>query len=498
MKRFFSLLVLVLIIFIPCTVGAVESNTYAVDLTASIDNGIPTNTQFEFTVKTFIVDDGEGEADEAVATEVLKLDTSKEVKVSYIFKDISGNYRYDVSLTSSSNKQVALDSKTVSFYVNSEEIRVADGKSEQTFEVAELSENIKVNFESVTAKGVKIEPNSDKPIVKVYDGKTSVSVPEDSYKLIGVQNGEDVKLAYTSAVFNSADVKTGNKVTVSGLSLTGNDAAKYRLETEKFDCTGKITVRPITVTADTLVMTVGQTEPELTYKLSEELIDGNIIIGSLARTSGNTAGTYVITRGTLSFGDNYEVTFIEGSLTISNYTLAEVFDSKTGVKVSGYFDKNTSISVRELILTDSTYKTLAAECGKDKKVISAYDVILSSKESDGDITVSFAVDSQYEGKTVYIYQLGSLGSVISSKTAVISGVITLETTECTQFLIATDKPKNEGGSVWLAILKVFLIILGVIVGLALLIVLFFFGMIFFNKTEELKKIIKALKRVLRK
>ena len=132
----------------------------------------------------------------------------------------------------------------------------------------------------MTVKGtkvqqVKIELADNKTVSKVYDGKTSVSIPADCYKLIGVVSGDDVKLAYKSAVFNSPDVKSAKRVKVTGLSLTGNDAAKYKLATESFEITGKITARPITVTANDIVITEGANEPELTYTLSEQLIEGN-------------------------------------------------------------------------------------------------------------------------------------------------------------------------------------------------------------------------------
>ena len=42
------------------------------------------------------------------------------------------------------------------------------------------------------------------------------------------------------------------------------------------------------------------------------------------------------------------------------------------------------------------------------------------------------------------------------------------------------------------------LILGVLVGLAVLAGLWFFGMIFFNKTEELKAIIKKIKKIFKK
>lgn len=491
---------MLIITLIPFSVCAANTPIYAVRLSASVDGSTPAASKFEFSVKAFVVDDAEGEADEPVSTEKLTLDTSTATYVDYTFKDISGAYRYDFTLTSCSNNLVLPDSKVVSAYVNAEEIRIADSSGENTYEVSKLSAPISISFKNSTAKAVKIESVKDKIITKVYDGKPEVAVTDDCYKLVGIKEGEDVKLAYTSAVFNSADVKTASKVTISGLSLSGNDASKYKLTTEKFDCTGKITPRPITVTADALVMTEGMPEPELTYTLSEPIVEGNSVVGSLARTSGSTAGTYVVTRGTLSFGDNYEVTFVDGSLTISSYTQVEIVDESTKIKIIGYFDPRATVSIRNLILTDDAYKVLQEASGKNNNVIAAYDMVFSSNKHDGGITVSFPVPSHYEGKEIYIYQLMPTGAVTSYKTAAMSGVVSLQTSDITQFMITAEKTGKDAGetSVWMIILKVILIILGIILGVALLVAMFFFGMIFFNKTEELKKIIKAIKRVFKK
>ena len=96
----------------------------------------------------------------------------------------------------------------------------------------------------------------------------------------------------------------------------------------------------------------------------------------------------------------------------------------------------------------------------------------------------------------------SSGAVSSYKTAAVDGTVSLKTSECTQFAIVAEGQVEEKPmpktSVGKTILKVILILLAVVLGLALLIALFFFGMVFFNKTDELKRIIKKFRRLFKK
>ena len=97
----------------------------------------------------------------------------------------------------------------------------------------------------------------------------------------------------------------------------------------------------------------------------------------------------------------------------------------------------------------------------------------------------------------------SSGAVSSYKTVAVDGTVSLKTSECTQFAIVAEgqveeKPMPKKTSLGKTALKVILILLAVALGLALLIALFFFGMVFFNKTDELKRIIKKFRRLFKK
>ena len=156
---------------------------------------------------------------------------------------------------------------------------------------------------------------------KVYDGSTAATVITPS--LAGVVGNDAVTLTGGTAAFDSKNVGTGKTVTLTGASLSGNDASNYSLtsvDTTKAD----ITRVPLTVTADNQVMTLNGTVPPLTFKITGFV--GNettaVVSGTPSCTTadGKTIGTFdiVCTIGTLD-AQNYSFpagNFVKGKLTV--------------------------------------------------------------------------------------------------------------------------------------------------------------------------------------
>ena len=83
------------------------------------------------------------------------------------------------------------------------------------------------------------------------------------------------------------------------------------------DCeTVDIGKKKLVVTANAAEKNYGEEDPELTY-VSDGLVEGDEITGQLTRAEGQNAGTYAIDKGTLSAGDNYEMTFEPALFTIN-------------------------------------------------------------------------------------------------------------------------------------------------------------------------------------
>jgi hypothetical protein len=70
----------------------------------------------------------------------------------------------------------------------------------------------------------------------------------------------------------------------------------------------KITPAALTINANAVEKAAGDDDPELSYT-TVGLKDGDAISGKLERAAGETVGTYAISQGDLSAGDNYTVTF---------------------------------------------------------------------------------------------------------------------------------------------------------------------------------------------
>jgi serralysin len=82
-------------------------------------------------------------------------------------------------------------------------------------------------------------------INKVYDGNTNASVTITSNDIIP---GDNVSFNYTSASFNNKNVTTNKTVTLSGITITGNDANKYILNVPTTQVTtASISPKPLTI-----------------------------------------------------------------------------------------------------------------------------------------------------------------------------------------------------------------------------------------------------------
>ena len=103
-----------------------------------------------------------------------------------------------------------------------------------------------------------------------------------------------------------------------------------------------ISRRDITIAADNKTKLVGAPDPALTYSItSGSLAYSDSITGALVRDPGEAIGTYAIHKGSLAISDgnggaNYELTFVEGSLTIQPIPL--IITANPASKVYGEAD----------------------------------------------------------------------------------------------------------------------------------------------------------------
>ncbi len=173
--------------------------------------------------------------------------------------------------------------------------------------------------------------------LEIVDGTLTITprpITVTADVLSKVYGEADPELTYT--------VTQGNLVGQDTLAgslerVAGEDVGKYLInrgtldnpnyEITFVDGTLQITPRPITVAADVLSKVYGEVDPALTYKVTQgNLVGQDTLAGSLERAAGENVGEYLIGRGTLN-NPNYEITFVNGTLTITPRPITITADS---------------------------------------------------------------------------------------------------------------------------------------------------------------------------
>ena len=123
-------------------------------------------------------------------------------------------------------------------------------------------------------------------------------------------------VTFTGVLSKTAGTNVGTySITIGTLTNTN-----YALTFTETDYT--INRRPITISAGAKTKVYGSADPSLTYTLTAgSIVSGDSATGVLTRTSGEAAGTYTITQNTLTYGNNYNETYQEAYLTITNATV---------------------------------------------------------------------------------------------------------------------------------------------------------------------------------
>ncbi len=89
-----------------------------------------------------------------------------------------------------------------------------------------------------------------------------------------------------------------------------------------------VTPRAVSVIANPQTRTYGASDPVLTYVFAPALVSGDAFIGSLARSAGEDVGSYAISKGSLTPGSNYTVSFTSANLTITKAVLTVAADDQ--------------------------------------------------------------------------------------------------------------------------------------------------------------------------
>lgn len=194
---------------------------------------------------------------------------------------------------------------------------------------------------------------------------TGVTLEDAGFVYDGAEHALELTgdLPEGASVVYEIDGEPGNGATdVGTYEVTARIDGGGNYEDAELKATLTITPLRIAVTAEDKTKVFGADDPELTYTHTPALIGADTFAGSLDREAGEAVGEYAITRGNLSAGVNYEITFEGGSLTITPATITGVtledgsfvYDGTAkSLEIEGGLPKGTSVNYGNNSRTDA-------------------------------------------------------------------------------------------------------------------------------------------------
>ncbi|MCP2045020.1 MBG domain-containing protein [Pontibacter sp. HSC-36F09] len=165
------------------------------------------------------------------------------------------------------------------------------------------------NYKGSTAADLKIDPRAITVTAHVNQSKVyGTAEPALTYEIAdgSLVNPSHLAGALERAVGENVGSYAINKGT---LAATSNYALTF------VGADFEITRRSVAVTADALSKVYGAADPELTYQAtSGTVVNNDTFSGELERAAGENVSTYAVSLGTLSLGNNYNLSLTEGTL----------------------------------------------------------------------------------------------------------------------------------------------------------------------------------------
>ena len=210
---------------------------------------------------------------------------------------------------------------------------------------------------TITPKPLTITAGSD---TKVYD---STPLTKNSYTHTELLTGDKIEgVTITGSQTNAG--ASDNVLSAAVIKNSNNDDVTANYDITYTNGTLTVTPKPITVKADNKWKAYGEADPRLTYT-SGGLLNNDAITGTLSRVAGENVGTYAITVGELTAGDNYEISFTGANLTIVKAELTVTANNHTitygdapagnGVTCEGFVGEETSAVLGGTLAYDFSY-----------------------------------------------------------------------------------------------------------------------------------------------
>ena len=258
---------------------------------------------------------------------------------------------------------------------------------------------------------------------KVYNGNNYGSMSSNGAVTPAIAN-----VGIDSIMVRYNDKNVGNKTADLKFILNGSESAKFFAEDTTISMIPgssvpvQITPMPITVTANTGTKSYGDADPAtLTFTSSFDITHaGDVWSGALSRTSGETvaASPYTISQNTLLAGNNYTITFVQKTFTITKRAIT-LTATAGSTKVYGTADPlfNSSISVGTFASGDaiSGNPTRVAGNNVGSYSINNFSLILV-KNGATDNTSNYAITSVASPFTITPANLSYTSVIANNKT----------------------------------------------------------------------------------
>lgn len=259
---------------------------------------------------------------------------------------------------------------------------VGENAGSYTIEQGNLSagSNYNITFESddfeITARQITVTPETSQN--KVYGAADPVVAYTASETLLSGNN-------FSGSLSRANGNNVGTYAYNMGDLSAGDNYALTLVAADVFE----ITAKPITVTADASQTKVyGTTEPTLTYTVSPALVENDTFSGVLLRAYGEDVGTYAIAQGTLTAGDNYDITYAGADFEI---TKADQVITWNQTLVSNCDGEATSI----LTATSNSGLPVSYTSSNSNVATISDDVLLYNNFGSAAITASQAGNNNY-------------------------------------------------------------------------------------------------------
>ena len=264
--------------------------------------------------------------------------------------------------------------------------------------VATTTADITVRLLTVTATGIN----------KVYDGNTIATVTLSDNRVSG-----DIFITTRTSNFASSNVGTAIPVSVTGISISGNDAPNYSLANTTASTTANITIASTTTTLITSAQSVRYMDNITFTAVIKPLNTGGILTGTVKFTIGlidyGTANVVPIPGATDGSVQAMLITRMQRTEVPGSYTVLATFTSTNANYAGGTASKALTVIPRSATYTGTGFYTGDEFVWTPTETSSTGTVVLSATIKDansptGDVRgalVTFYYVNTVNGLTVY-------------------------------------------------------------------------------------------------